>query len=254
MLGPAVSLSQLGVETTGVGGAVLVQMESAAGGHDLRGIDALAGEIVPLVLADDDYRVRASQQPVVAPPLVVRVPRVKVRGDDDRLSAQACGQIPEEVVRIGDGVEVDEIRIPDLGEQAPVHLDRVGPIEIDSEPAVQHDFQKRMVEAVDGQRSLVSPHQDPAVPGHPSKPDGALVHRRLSPELLLLDHVEGQDLHLVARRGQVLAELPAPGLGAADGRGIPLDDVQDLHGVSSWYTVRSSRRFPLGSSRRALTE
>ena len=233
VLGPAVRLSQLGLEAGGVGGTVFVHMESGAGGHDLRGIDALAGEVVSFVLADDDDRVRALQQPVVAPPLVVRVPRVKVRRDDDRLSAQPCRQIPEEVVRIGDGVEVDEVRVPHLPEQAPVHLDRVGPIEIDSEPPVQHDLQQGMVEAVDGQGSPVSPHKDPVVPGQPSKPDGALVDRRISPELLLLDHVEGQDLHLVARRGQVLAELPAPRLGAADGGGIPLDDVQDFHGVSS---------------------
>src|SRR5207249_11056912 len=102
--------------------------------------------------------------------------------------------------------------------------------------------------------SLASAHEDSVGPGEPSEPNGGLVDRRVSPELLLLDHVERQDLYLIAGGGQGLAELTAPCLGAADRRRIPLDEVQYLHGVSSWYTVMSSTRFPSGSSRMAFTE
>src|SRR6187200_1685704 len=45
VLGPAVPLSQLDLEAGGVGGTVFFRTESGAGGHDLRGIDALAGEV-----------------------------------------------------------------------------------------------------------------------------------------------------------------------------------------------------------------
>jgi hypothetical protein len=111
-----------------------------------------------------------------------------------------------------------------------------------------------MIEGGHREGSLVSSHAHLVVPGEPSKPDGASVDRRISPELVFLENVEGQNFDLIARGGQVLADLPAPYFRAAHRRWIPLDDVQDLQSVSSWYTVTRSRRLPRGSSRMAFTE
>src|SRR4029450_1865400 len=111
-----------------------------------------------------------------------------------------------------------------------------------------------MIEGGHREGSLVSPHAHLVVPGEPSKPDGASVDRRISPELVFLENVEGQDRDLVARGGKALAELPAPNLGASHRGWIPLDEVQNLQGINSWYTVTRSRRFRRGSSRTAFTE
>jgi hypothetical protein len=82
-----------------------------------------------------------------------------------------------------------------------------------------------MVERVDRQGSLVSPHQHPVVPGESPEAERALLDGRISPELVLLHHVEGKDFHLVARGGQTLAHLSAPRLGSADRGRIALNEV-----------------------------
>src|SRR5262245_51871835 len=110
-----------------------------------------------------------------------------------------------------------------------------------------------MIQGGNREGSLVSPHAHPVVPSEPSKFDSASVDRRIPKELVFLDNVEGQNRDLVARGGQVLAELPAPYLGAADSGWIPLDEMQNLQDVNSWYTVTRSSRFLRGSSRTAFT-
>ena len=111
------------------------------------------------------------QQPVVAPPFVVGMPGMKVRCDDDALSAKPRRQITEDVVRIGDGVEVDDVRGSHFREDPPVHLDGMGSVEVDLQPTVQHDLEQRVVDAVNRERARVPPHQHAAIPVEPPEPD-----------------------------------------------------------------------------------
>src|SRR5262245_22712390 len=115
-----------------------------------------------------------------------------------------------------------------------VHLDGMRAIEVDPQPAIQHDPEQRVIERRDRQRSFVSPDEHSVVPGETPKPKHAALGWRIPPELLFLDHVESQDLHLIACRGEALAHLAAPCFRPSDRGWVALDKVKDLHAVKSW--------------------